>query len=79
MNNTEDSSAALGSIPNQTRPTDAEVSQLLQEAAKQYEECMRIADLADISEGRDVSQPRYAWDNPIGLVVPKGSSNAELV
>ena len=53
----------------QTRPSEAEVAQLLQEAAQQYEECMRLADLADISAGDEISHPRYAWDNPIGLVV----------
>lgn len=62
----------------QTRPSEAEVAQLLQEAVQQYEECMRIADLADISAGSEISYPRYAWDNPIGLVVA-GPSNAELV
>ena len=54
---------------SQTRPSEAEISQLLQEAAQQYEECMRLADLADISEFPEASHPRYAWDNPIGLVV----------
>lgn len=52
-----------------TRPSEAEISQLLQEAAQQYEECMRLADMADISELDKVNHPRYAWDNPIGLVV----------
>lgn len=51
------------------RPSEAEVSQLLQQTVQQYEECMRLADLADISETPKVSNPRYAWDNPIGLVV----------
>ncbi len=53
----------------QTRLSEAEVAQLLQEAAQQYEECMRLADLADISAVDEISHPRYAWDNPIGLVV----------
>lgn len=53
-----------------TQPSEVEVSQLLQEAAQQYEECMRVADLADIAERGEVNNhPRYAWDNPIGLVV----------
>ena len=60
------------------QPSETEVSQLLQKAAEQYEECMRLADLADISDRREVSHPRYAWDNPIGLVVT-GPSNAKLV
>ena len=60
------------------QPSETEVTQLIQDAAKQYEECMRLADLADISDQGDVNHPRYAWDNPIGLVVA-GTSNAELV
>ncbi len=55
------------------RPSEAEVAQLFREATEQYEECMRIADLADISDQRESSQPRYAWDNPIGLVVTERS------
>ena len=51
------------------RPSETEVAQLLQHAAEQYEESMRIADLADVSDQGETSQPRYAWDNPIGLVV----------
>ena len=62
----------------QTRPSEAEVSQLLREAEQLYQECMRIADLADITEKREASYPKYSWDNPIGLVVTE-SSNAKLV
>lgn len=62
----------------ETRPSEVEVAQLLKEAEQQYEECMRLADLADISETDEVSQPRYAWDNPLGLVVG-GQTNAKLV
>lgn len=50
-------------------PSESEVSNLLQEAVQQYEECMRIADLADIADQGELSQPRYGWDNPIGLVI----------
>ena len=53
----------------QSRPSEAEVSLLLQEAEQQYEECIRLADLADISDMGEVVHPRYAWDNPIGLTV----------
>lgn len=53
----------------QSRPSEAEVSQLLQEAEQQYEECIRLADLADLSDMGEVAHPRYAWDNPIGLTV----------
>ena len=55
----------------QTRPSEAEVSQLLRETEQLYRECMRIADLADITERAEASYPEYAWDNPIGLVVTK--------
>ena len=57
--------------------SEAEVSDLLQESAQQYEECMRIADLADIVDQGKPKCPRYDWDNPIGLVVA-GQANAEL-
>ena len=77
MTNNED---LHGSYPSQiqARPSEAEVAQLLQEAAQQYEECIRIADMADISAGDEISYLRYAWDDPIGLVVGE-PSNAELV
>ena len=53
-----------------TQPSEVEVSQLLQKALQQHEECVRVADLADIAEpGEANNRPRYAWDNPIGLVV----------
>ncbi len=55
----------------QTRLSEAEVSQLLQEATQQYEEYMRLADLADITKTSEEIEPKYAWDNPIGLVVSK--------
>ena len=61
-----DSSTTAIIIP---RPSETEVSHLLQEAAQQYEECMRLADLADISDFPEANHPKYAWDNPIGLVV----------
>ena len=77
MTGTEDSHDSRAP-QTRTRPSEAEVSRLLQEATQQYEESMRLADLADISEMGEVSHPRYAWDNPIGLVVA-GRSNAELV
>ena len=60
------------------RPSETEIAQLFQKAAEQYEECMRLADLADISDQGEVYHPRYAWDNPIGLVVTR-PLNAELV
>ena len=59
-------------------PTDDEVVKLLQETAQQYAECMRVADLADLSEINEAEPPRYAWDNPIGLVLA-GEQYAKLV
>ncbi len=35
---------------------------------------MRLADLADISAGDEISYPKHTWDNPIGLVVGEPSS-----
>lgn len=58
--------------------SEAEVAQLLQEAVQQYEESMRIADLADISDKWEHNSPKYARNNPIGLVVT-GSTKAEIV
>ena len=58
--------------------SETEVLELLQKAAEQYEECVRLSELADISDQGEVYHPRYAWDNPIGLVVTR-PLNAELV
>ena len=65
-------------VERRPRLREAEISKLLQEATQKYEECMRLADLADVSDGARRRYPRYAWDNPIGLVVT-GTSNAQLV
>ena len=48
----------------QTRPGEAKVTQLLQETAPQYEECMRIADLADISAVGEINHPRVDVGQP---------------
>lgn len=78
MTDAEHSRGLDASDDGRLRPSEAEVARLLQETVQQYEECMRLADLADISEIAEVNQPKYAWDNPIGLVVT-GRSHAELV
>lgn len=62
----------------QTRPSEDAVLHLLEEAQQQYEEYMRIADLADASAEDEIFYPRYAWDNPIGLVTTE-PLDAELV
>ena len=73
MNGKDDASGSQMTI----HLSETEVSDLLQKAAQQYEEYMRIADLADITNQDEPRHPRYGWDNPIGLVVT-GQSNAEL-
>lgn len=67
-----------GGSRKQAHPSEAEITKLLLEAAQQYEECMRLADLADIADQNELLHPRYGWDNPIGLVVTE-RSNAQLV
>ena len=59
-------------------PTAVHVVQLLCEAEHQYEECMRLADLADVPRQGTSAGPRYARDNPLGLVVAL-QTNAKLV
>ena len=60
------------------KPSEAEIMELLEKAAQQYEECIKLADLSDYPETSEVRQPRYSWDNPIGLVVTE-RSHANLV
>ena len=72
------SRAKMGTSQMPIRLSEAEVSLLLQEAARQYEECIQIANLADLSEPPDVCFPKYTWDDPIGLVITD-SSCAKLV
>ena len=62
----------------QIKPSEAEILQTLQEAVQQHEEYMRLADLSDYTEVTEVFEPRYSWDNPIGLVVTE-RSYAKLV
>lgn len=76
MSGKENSPDSRSSV-EKMQTSESEVVQLLQEAEQQYEESMRIADLADIAAQGEQSQPRYAWDNPIGLVV-QGRPNAKL-
>ncbi len=68
----------LGIETTTTRPpmlntslSDADVVQLLDKAAKQYEEYLSIVKVTDYPEPEEVFQPRYAWDNPMGLVITK--------
>ena len=54
-------------------PSEAETMQLLEEALRQYEDCINLANMPDYSEGSTVGEPIYSWDNPIGLVVAEKS------
>ncbi len=63
--------------PARTRPTEEEVTRLLQEAARQYEEYIRIANLADISDEEECFSPKYAWDNPLGFAVVEPKSGEQ--
>ena len=52
MSGKENSPDSRSSV-EKMQPSESEVVQLLKEAEQQYEECMRIADLADIAaQGR---------------------------
>lgn len=65
-------------VADHVHVSEFEVNDLIEKSKRQYEEYMRLADLADLSDPVRPSQPRYGWDNPIGLVVAD-ASNAELV
>ena len=59
-------------------PSEAEVVQLLKEAARQYEETLRVADAVHDVEDPNKYYPEYSWNNPIGLVLTE-QTNADLV
>ena len=67
-----------GNQDTQATLTESEIVQLIQESARLYEEGIQISDLAGLVDLPEESQPRYAWDTPIGLVVT-GGSHASLV
>ena len=58
--------------------SEAEILQLLEGLARQYEEVMQLSDFANYIGPSQDKYPRYSWDNPNGLVIT-GSSNASLV
>ncbi len=70
-------SRELHTSSNQNQLSDAEVTQLIQESARQYEEYIRIAEVADLTDEGEPYRPRYAWDNPIGLEITE-PSNTQL-
>ena len=57
---------------------EEEILQLLQKAAREYEEYITLANLSDYPEVAEVSHERYSWDTPLGLVVTE-HSNGKLV
>lgn len=58
--------------------SEDEIFRLIENAKQQYEEFMRLADLADLTDAEEVIQPKYAWDNPLGFDIA-GHENAKLV
>ena len=66
------------SVGDYVHASEIEINDLLEKSKRQYEEYMRLADSADLSDPARPSRPRYSWDTPIGLVVTD-ASNAELV
>ena len=57
----------------QTNPSEAEAMQLIEEALRQYEDCINLANMPDYLEDSVVGEPIYSWDNPTGLVVAEKS------
>lgn len=58
-------------VSGRTVPTEAEIVDAIQKAARQYEEYMKLADLSDLHEVSEIYRPKYSWDNPIGLAVTR--------
>ena len=55
-------------------PSEAEIFQLLDTAAKQYEEYIRLAESYGYAGSATVTaRPTYSWNNPIGLVITENS------
>ena len=53
--------------------SDAEVLKLLDEAKQQYEEYAQIISVTRIRKEKNIRTPNFSWENPIGLVMTKGS------
>ena len=51
------------------KPSEAEIIQLIQEAARQYEEYLKVVDLTEKMDEPEPIKPKYSWSNPIGLVL----------
>lgn len=62
----------------QAQPGEGRTTQLLEEAAKQYEESLRVADAVFDEEDRNRHYPEYSWNNPMGLVLTE-APHANLV
>ena len=52
-----------------TSLSEIETMQLLEEALRQYEAYIRLADMPAYPEDLPDEEPIYSWDNPIGLVI----------
>ena len=55
--------------------SEIEIQLFLKEAIQRYDEYIRLANLADVAEVKEVISPRYEWDKPIGLVITKRSTS----
>lgn len=62
----------------QLKPSEAEITLLLQDTAHEYEQYLELADLSIYASISEAELPRYSWNNPIGLVVTEGP-NADMV
>ncbi len=68
MKNPKHRSMKHSDTPNPMKKlSDVEVMQLHEEALRQYEDLIQIAELPDYLENIEEIQPRYDWDAPIGL------------
>lgn len=65
----EERSMDTDSSDQSIKPSEAEILELLEKAAHQYEEYIRLTEIPDFPDSPDVKQPKYSWDNPIGLVI----------
>ena len=49
--------------------SEVEMIQLIEKSMQQYEEIIRLAHSAEFLDDSVDCHSRYAWDNPIGLVL----------
>ncbi len=61
--------------------SEFEILEIVKKAAEQYEEYIRLAELAkiaDYQERPEVYRPRYSWKAPLGLVIDR-PPNVKLI